>query len=79
MQVMYNSPMVYVVDYPGLDAVEVIDKRVGRGALIRDEAARRFRHELKELVEDQSELGLEEFDAFMGPWEALLTQPAIYH
>jgi hypothetical protein len=68
MHIMFNNPLVYVVEYAGLEAVEVIDKRIGRGALIRDDAARRFR-----------EVGPEEFDAFMGPWEALLTQPAIYH
>ncbi|WP_430433408.1 DUF3567 family protein [Methyloversatilis sp.] len=50
MHIMFNNPLVYVVEYAGLEAVEVIDKRIGRGALIRDDAARRFREELKELV-----------------------------
>jgi len=79
MHIMFNNPLVYVVEYAGLEAVEVIDKRIGRGALIRDDAARRFREELKELVDHDEEVGPEEFDAFMVPWEALLTQPAIYH
>jgi hypothetical protein len=79
MHIMFNNPLVYVVEYAGLEAVEVIDKRIGRGALIRDDAARRFREELKELVDHDEEVGPEAFDAFMGPWEALLTQPAIYH
>ena len=39
MHIMFNNPLVYVVEYSGLEAVEVIDKRVGRGALIRDDAA----------------------------------------
>ena len=26
-----NNPVLYVVDYPGFDAVEVIDKRRGLG------------------------------------------------
>lgn len=81
MHIMFNNPLVYVVEYSGLEAVEVIDKRVGRGALIRDDAAKRFREELKALVDHEldHEVGPEAFDAFMVPWEALLTQPAIYH
>ncbi|WP_374335934.1 DUF3567 family protein [Methyloversatilis sp.] len=79
MHIMFNNPLVYVVEYAGLEAVEVIDKRIGRGVLIRDDAARRFREELQALVGNDEEMGAEEFDAFMGPWEALLTQPAIYH
>jgi hypothetical protein len=77
MHIMFNNPLVYVVEYAGLEAVEVIDKRIGRGALIRDDAAKRFREELKGLVDH--EVGPEEFEAFMVPWEALMTQPAIYH
>ena len=77
MHIMFNNPLVYVVEYSGLEAVEVIDKRVGSGALIRDDAANRFRDEFKELVDH--EVGPEELDAFMVSWAALLTQPAIYH
>ena len=49
MNIMLNNPVLYVVDYPNVDAVEVIDKRRGVGMLFRDEAARRFRQELREL------------------------------
>jgi hypothetical protein len=27
MNIMLNNPVLYVVDYPNVDAVEVIDKR----------------------------------------------------
>ena len=57
MHIMFNNPLVYVVEYSGLEAVEVIDKRVGRGALIRDDAAKRFREELKALVDEAHALG----------------------
>ena len=33
MNVVLNNPVLYVVDYPALDAVEVIDKAVGRRRL----------------------------------------------
>ena len=41
MHIMFNNPLVYVVEYAGLEAVEVIDKRRGVGALFRV-AARSF-------------------------------------
>ncbi len=43
MNVVCNNPVMYVVDYPAIESVEVIDKRRGRGALIRNGAARRTR------------------------------------
>ena len=46
MNVMYNDEGLYIVEYPGHDAIEVIDKRLGRGMVIRSEAALRFRLEL---------------------------------
>lgn len=76
MRIVCNSPELYVVDYPAIDAVEVIDKRVGRGALFRDEAARRFRAELEEWAESSDPDRLE---AFIGHYGALMTQHAIYH
>ena len=30
MQVVFNHPMMYVIDYPAEDAVEILDKRAGR-------------------------------------------------
>ena len=34
MNVVCNNPVLYVVDYPAQDAVEVIDKRSGNGRAI---------------------------------------------
>lgn len=76
MRVVCNSPELYVVDYPGIDAVEVIDKRVGRGGLMRNEAAQRFRAELEVWSEASDP---ETFDDFINPFGALMTQQAIYH
>ena len=68
--------MLYVVDFPGFDAIEVIDKRLGRGTVFRDAAARRFRAELAELASSE-EMG--DFDELIVHYHSLLTQPAIYH
>lgn len=76
MNVVCNNPVLYVVDYPALDAVEVIDKRSGKGAMISDGAARRFREELRGLAGSGAE---EDFEALLDHYGALLTQPAIYH
>jgi hypothetical protein len=35
MNIMLNNPVLYVVDYPNVDAVEVIDKPWGGRALSR--------------------------------------------
>lgn len=76
MNVVCNNPFLYVVDYPALDAVEVIDKRSGKGAMISDGAARRFRQELQGVAGSDAE---EDFEELLDHYGALLTQPAIYH
>ena len=76
MNVVFNNPMAYVVDYPGIDAVELIDKRCGRGVLMRDETARRFRRELEDWSHAQDP---EAFEVLLEHYCALLTQPAVYH
>jgi len=76
MNVVCNNPVLYVVDYPAQDAIEVIDKRSGRGTLIRAEAAQRFREELNLLASSEE---ADDFGEFIDHYDALLTQPAIYH
>ncbi|MCP5233125.1 MAG: hypothetical protein H6948_13755 [Zoogloeaceae bacterium] len=77
MNVMYNDEGLYIVEYPGHDAIEVIDKRLGRGMVIRSEAALRFRLELGRAV--QSGEGSEAMDDCVDHFGGLLTQRAIYH
>ncbi len=77
MNIMLNNPVLYVVDYPNVDAVEVIDKRRGVGMLFRDEAARRFRQELREL--SASATAMDDFENWIADYDTLMTQPAIYH
>ena len=77
MNVVLNNPVLYVMDYPALDAVEVIDKRRGLGVLFRDEAARRFRRELQDVALTATED--DDYEAWIDEgYGTLMTQPAIY-
>lgn len=76
MNVVCNNPILYVVDYPALDAIEVIDKRSGRGGLIRAEAAQRFRLALQDMAESQDP---DDFERFIDDYDALLMQRVVYH
>ena len=76
MEIVCNNPVLYVVDFPGFDVIEVIDKRIGRGTVFRDAAARRFKAELAELAASE-ELG--DFDELIDHYLSLLNQPAVYH
>lgn len=76
MNVVFNNPMAYVVDYPGFDAVELIDKRSGRGALMREGTARRFRAEFEQWSHAPDP---DAFEVLLEHYRALLTHPAVYH
>lgn len=77
MNVLLNNPVLYVVGYPNVDAVEVIDKRRGVGVLFRDETAQRFLRELRDLATEDTEL--DDFENWIDDYGSLLTQPAVYH
>lgn len=77
MNVVFNNPVLYVVDYPAMDAIEVIDKRKGVGTLMRGETAHRFRRELEDVVSGEG--GDEDFGDFIDHYGSLLNQPAVYH
>lgn len=76
MNIVCNNPVLYAVDYPAIDAVEIIDKRSGKGGLICDGAARRFREELQGLGASEAP---EDFMELLEHYGALLNQPAVYH
>lgn len=62
MQVVFNHPLMYVIDYPAENAVEMLDKRVGRVGLLRGAAAQRFREDFDAfLAEERDEEQLEDF------------------
>jgi len=77
MMIVFDNPVLHVVDYPAEHAVEVIDKRVNKGVLMRDGAAERFRAELMALVSGDPDI--EAFDDLLEEYGSLITQPAVYH
>jgi hypothetical protein len=77
MMIVFDNPVLHVVDYPAEHAVEVIDKRVNKGVLMRDGAAERFRAELMALVSGDPDI--EAFDDLLEEYGSLINQPAVYH
>lgn len=77
MLLMFDNPVLHVVDYPAQDAVEVIDKRLGRGLFMRDEAAQRFRDELRIFVSGDPDV--DACGDFLDGYDEFLNQPSIYH
>jgi hypothetical protein len=75
--IVFDNPVLHVVDYPAEHAVEVIDKRVNKGVLMRDGAAERFRAELMALVSGDPDI--EAFDDLLEEYGSLINQPAVYH
>lgn len=76
MQIVLNNPAWYIVDYPSVGAIEIIDKRRARGGMLAGETAIRFRRELQDMM-DQGE-DTDDVDLCLEDYDALLTQPAIY-
>lgn len=77
MEVVFNHPLMYVIEYPAQDAVEVLDKRAGRVGVMRGVMAQRFRHDFGIfLSEERSQEQLEEFIA---TFSAVMDQPVSRH
>jgi hypothetical protein len=75
--VVFDSPMMYVIDYPQQDAIEIVDKRSGRVGIVRGALARRFRHDFGILLSHQPEA--EEFEDFIDAYDAVMNQSALLH
>lgn len=77
MNVLFNNPLLYVIEYPGFDALEILDKRNGRVGLLRGATADRMRGEFHEfLTQEHNE---EEFVDFIDSYEGVLDQPVSRH
>ena len=77
MMIVFDNPVLHVVDYPAEHAVEVIDERVNKGVLMRDGAAERFRNELKAPSAGESDI--DAFDDLLEAYGSRIRQPTIYH
>lgn len=77
MQLVFNHPLMTVIDYPGQDAVEMLDKRAGRVGVMRGAVAERFRHDFGIfLSEERDEEQLEEF---IESYSAVMDLPVSRH
>ncbi len=77
MNVLFNNPLLYVIDYPGHDALEILDKRNGRMGLLRGATADRMRGEFREFLTQEHDQ--EEFEDFIDSYEAILDHPVSCH
>lgn len=77
MQVVFNHPLMYVIDYPAENAVEILDKRIGRVGFFRGSDAERFRSDFDAfLAEERDE---EQLEDFIDAHSAQVTQPIRSH
>lgn len=77
MNVLFNNPQLYVIDYPGHDALEILDKRNGRIGLLRGETAERMREEFREFLTQKHDD--EEYADFLDSHDAILEHPVSLH
>lgn len=77
MNVLYNSANYYVVEFPGLGGIELVDKTAGRGGFLEGAVEVRFRATMADLA--SGEPSVESVDEFLGHYDALLTNPMSVH
>lgn len=77
MNVLFNNPLLYVIEYPGMDALEILDKRNGRVGLLRGATADRVRGEFHEFLSREHDQ--EEFEDFIDACKPILDQPVSLH
>ena len=83
MQTIYNSQIYVVVEIGSADGdarhggFEIMDKTVGRGIFIDGTLAEHFRQGVQELM--ASEPTVEDIDAFLNRFGALMHQPLVLH
>ena len=77
MNIVFNSPQMYIIDYPANNAVEIFDKRSWRLGLIRGPLAERFRRELDIFIDDGADE--DKFDDLMEAYDVLLIPQGAMH
>lgn len=77
MQVLFSNPLIYIIDYPAHDAVEVFDRRMGKVGVMIGDVAHKFRHEFDDLIASEPEL--DAFEDFIDHYSAFLTQSVVKH
>ena len=77
MNVLYSSEHYYVIEFPGLGGIELVDKSAGRGGFLAGAVELKFRATMADLA--AGEPNAESVDEFLGHYDALLTNPMVLH
>ena len=77
MNVLYSSEHYYVIEFPGLGGIELVDKSAGRGGFLAGAVELKFRATMADLA--AGEPSAESVDEFLGHYDALLTNPMVLH
>lgn len=77
MNVLYNSERYYVVEFPGQEGIELVDKSRACGAFLDGAVEVKFRASMADLA--SGEPTVESVDEFLGGYDALLTQRVLLH
>lgn len=77
MNIVYNSQNYHLVEYPGQNGYELIDKTLGVTGYLVGEVADAFRESLEQLISEDPTI--DTVDEFLGRFESLLTQPVRFH
>ena len=77
MNVVFNSPGIYVIDYPDEDSIEIVDKRYDRMTFVRGETAHRFRAEFESMAGQEPDL--DEFESMIRSYEPPVTYALSLH
>ncbi len=77
MNIVYNSNHYHVVEYPGRDSYELIDKQMGVAGFLEGEMAQSFKSSLAQII--AADPTVDSVDEFLGGFDALMTQPLRYH
>ena len=77
MPVIYNHPLMVVIDYPERNAVEMLDTRGARVGVMAGRLADRFRHDFGILL--SAEPDADQIEDFMDSYSGVLDQPVSRH
>ena len=77
MNLVFSNAHYQVLEYPELDAFELVNTRLGTGAFIQGSVARMFRSSMEGL--QGQEVSEEDVENVIGNFDALMTQPLHYH
>ena len=77
MQVIFNHPLMYVIDYTTDGVIEMGDKRANRVGIMRGAVAERFRHDLGIFLSEERDD--DQFEDFIETYSAVVRQPVSRH